>query len=77
MPNVPFRHYALSMDISSLILRVNVRDLAAATGIPVRTLYRWAEDNHIPGRAMQREFFLSQIKVAAKKLPTKVNRRAA
>lgn len=65
------------MDISSLILRVNVRDLAAATGIPVRTLYRWAEDNHIPGRAMQRDFFLSQIKVAAKKLPAKATARRA
>lgn len=75
---MPNWHYRLGMDISTIILRVNVRDLAAATGIPVRTLYRWAGDNCIAGqREAQKEFLLATIKAAAKKLPAKRTRRAA
>ena len=35
--------------VADLIKSVPVYQLAAESGIPVRTLYRWAEENSIPG----------------------------
>ena len=58
-----------AMKVADTILAVNVKALAVASGVPVRTLYRWAEEDRIPGRDVDaQKFWFDKIKAAARKL---------
>lgn len=54
--------------VADLIKSVPVYQLAAESGIPVRTLYRWAEENSIPGHEHVQAAHRQKIEQAARKL---------
>lgn len=62
--------------VSSLIRSVPVYSLAAESGIPVRTLYRWLKTNRIPGHDEVQAVQVKRIKAAVRKLK-RADREAA
>lgn len=61
-------------NVSALITSVSVYKLAETSAIPVRTLYRWAADNKIPGREHVQAAHRQRIERAVRKLKRKKER---
>lgn len=56
------------MDVQKIILGVDVSELAKVSGVPRRTLYRWAKEGRIAGREEEQKLWADKIKLAASKL---------
>lgn len=57
----------MEISLAKTIETHGVEKLNAATGIPVRTLYRWAKEG-VPGNGVAQDWRLNQIKAAIEKL---------
>jgi hypothetical protein len=57
------------MDISSAIRTRDVDALKAVTGIPRRTLYRWAQLGKVSGTGVVHDLRLKLLKDGLKKVP--------
>ena len=69
MTKGPKRPYSKAMEVTDLFQNVNLTALANASGIPRRTLRRWAEDKRIPARdEAERGLWIERIKTARKQL---------
>ncbi len=63
----------MTISVAETIKGAGVKELHEATGIPVRTLYRWAENDEIPGSGGVKDFRLKVLTDAAKKLQRSVS----
>ena len=55
-------------NVTALITSVSVYKLAEVSKIPVRTLYRWADKNKLPGHAPVQAVHRKRIENAVRKL---------
>lgn len=73
----------MSIAVTELIDELGVENLRRVSGIPKRTLYRWREENRIPGSGPRHEWTVRQFRDAVAKArkkgckPPKRTRRAA
>lgn len=58
----------MNENITDLITSVKVYKLAEVSKIPVRTLYRWADKNKLPGHASVQAVHRKRIESAVRKL---------
>lgn len=56
------------MNLGETVKGVNVTELAQAIGVPRRTLFRWVEENRIPGRDAEKKLWSEKIERAAARL---------
>jgi hypothetical protein len=71
----------MNISVAQAIRDHGAEALAVASGIPKRTLYRWAEKDEIPGSGVSQEWRLNQLRDALLKIgkhsAPKTKRRAA
>ena len=73
----------MDIAVTELIKEVGVENLRRVSGIPVRTLYRWQEQNKIPGTGVRHELTVKHFQEAVakaraeKRKPAPKRRRAA
>jgi hypothetical protein len=60
------------MEVSNLIKSVKLLHLHKASGIPLATLWRWKDNNAIPGHPDVQAVQLKRIQKAIRKLKAKV-----
>jgi hypothetical protein len=56
------------MDLSNLLSGVKLKHVADTSGIPIATLWRWKDNNEIPGHPDVQAVQLKRIKAAIRKL---------
>jgi hypothetical protein len=56
------------MDLSNLLSDVKLKHVADTAGIPIATLWRWKENNKIPGHESVQAVQLKRIKAAIRKI---------
>jgi hypothetical protein len=61
------------MEVSNLIKSVKLLHLHKASGIPLATLWRWKDNNAIPGHPDVQAVQLKRIQKAIRKLKAKVS----
>lgn len=59
------------MDLSKLIEGLKLDHVAKTSGIPIATLWRWKDNNKIPGHEAVQAVQLKRIESAVKKLRAK------
>lgn len=61
------RSVAMNYPVRETINEIGPAALATVSGIPVRTLYRWAENDKVPGKGATHDWRLGQLKAAVDK----------
>lgn len=56
------------LPVAATLKDINLKELALASGIPYRTLYRWREDDRVPGRETTQRLRFDHLKASADKL---------
>ena len=69
----------MTFPVAQTIKQVGAPELAEATGIPLRTIYRWQKLDKVSGKGVIHDLRLSLLKDAAQRLsaPKSKKRRAA
>jgi predicted site-specific integrase-resolvase len=68
----------MSIPVQATIKALTPKKVAAATGFPVWTLYRWMREDRIPGVGKGHEIRVAQFEAACKRItPRKRQRKAA
>jgi hypothetical protein len=73
----------MAFPVAQTIRRIGFTKLHKASGIPLRTLFRWAEEDALPGKsqsardARRRQLEDAIAKISGEEMPSPRKRRAA